>query len=242
MVAFTFFGLQSEANAHFLGSADSFAVLAGSTVTNTGNTVLYGDLGVSPGTSITGFPPGTYSGTLHDGDSVASQAEADALTAYNELAGETPTEVLTGQDLGGLTLTPGVYFFASSADLTGALTLNTQGDPNARFDFQIGSTLTTGTNSTVDVISGDGSNVYWQIGSSATLGTGTSFAGHIIADQSITLTTEANILDGSAIALNGGVTLDDNQINEVQGAPEPTAFIVLGLGVLGLLAVKRKTH
>lgn len=240
MVALSFVGLQSQANAQFLGSANSFAILGGSTVTNTGNTVVNGNLGVSPGTAITGFPPGIVNGNKYDGDSVAAQAEAGAHTAYNELAGETPTEILTGQDLGGLTLAPGTYFFESSANLTGILTLDSQGNPNARFDFLMGSTLTTASNAAVDVLGGDGSNVYWQVGSSATLGTGTNFAGHIIADQSVTLTTGAKILNGSAIALNGAVTMDGNTVTEVQAVPEPTPIIALGLGILGLIAVKRR--
>ena len=133
-----------------LGTAANFAVLAGSTVTNTGPTVLTGGLGVSPGTAVTGFPPGAVTGgTIHAADAVAAQAQTDLTTAYTTAAGLTPTADLTGQDLGGLTLTPGVYHFASSAQLTGTLTLDSLGDPNAEFVFQIGSTLTTASNSHV---------------------------------------------------------------------------------------------
>ena len=205
-----------------LGSADSFAVLGGSTVTSAGNTIITGDLGVSPGTSITGFfsvdgGPGIVNGTIHDNDTVAAQAEADALTAYNNLAGEPVNTVLTGQDLGTLLLTPGVYFFSSSAQLTGTLTLS----GNGYFVFQIGSTLTTASSSSILLINGaQADDVFWQVGSSATLGTDTSFDGSILADASITLNTGAS-LDGRALALNGAVTLDDNVITAPTEVPEP---------------------
>ena len=139
--------------------------------------------------------------TTHAADAVALQAQNDLTTAYNAAAGLVHTQDLTGQDLGGLTLMPGVYFFSSSAQLTGTLTLNDQGDPNAQFVFQIGSTLTTASNSSVVTINGGsmpGCTVFWQVGSSATLGTGTAFEGHILALTSITLNTGATILDGSA--------------------------------------------
>ena len=158
---------------------------------------------------------------MHAADAVALQAQNDLTTAYNAAAGLAPTQNLTGQDLGGLTLTPGVYFFSSSAQLTGTLTLNDLGDPNAQFVFQIGSTLTTASNSSVVTINGGsmpGCNVFWQVGSSATLGTGTAFEGHILALTSITLNTGATILDGSALARNGAVTLDTNSF-----VPKPTA-------------------
>jgi hypothetical protein len=211
--------LHQQASADILGTAQPFAVLAGSAVTNTGPTVIAGDLGVWPGSAITGFPPGLVTGgTTHTTDAVAMQAQLDVTTAYNTLAGMAVTQNLTGQDLGGLTLTPGVYFYSTSAQLTGTLTLDTLGNPNAMFVFQIGSTLTTASNSRVATIHGpDDCHIYWQVGSSATLGTGTSFQGNILALASITLNTGANILDGRALARNGAVTLDN--IHVVAGCP-----------------------
>ncbi|NNM86057.1 MAG: DUF3494 domain-containing protein [Phycisphaerales bacterium] len=225
-----------------LGTAGSFAVLAGSTVTNTGLSVINGgDVGVSPGTAITGFPPGVVSPpyTTHAADAVALQAQSDLTTAYNTAAGLASTQSLTGQDLGGLTLTPGVYFFSSSAQLTGTLTLNDQGNPNAQFVFQIGSTLTTASNASVVMTNGGttpGCDVYWQVGSSATLGTDTAFEGHILALTSITMNTGATILDGSALARNGAVTLDTNQITNcaASSVPEPTTLSLLLLSGLVL--------
>jgi type VI secretion system secreted protein VgrG len=166
-------------------------------------------------------------GTIYNTDTVAGQAQADALTAYNFLAGEPVNSNLTGQDLGGLALLPGVYFFSSSAQLTAILTLDGNGDSNARFDFQIGSTLTTASSSSILLINGaQAGNVFWQVGSSATLGTGTSFNGSILADQSITLETGAS-LDGRALALNGAVTADDNIITVPTNIPEPATFWLL---------------
>jgi Ice-binding-like/Putative Ig domain/IPTL-CTERM motif len=196
-----------------LGTTQGFAVLGGSTVTSTGSSVITGDLGVWPGLAITGFPPGTVSGTTHAGDAVALQAQSDLVTAYNNLAGQACDSDLTGQDLGGMTLTPGTYCYSTAAQLTGTLTLNAQGDPNAVFVFQIGSTLTTASSSSVVVINtGQSCKVFWQVGSSATLGTGTAFAGNILALTSITLNTGAN-MTGRALARNGAVTLDTNNVN-----------------------------
>lgn len=205
-----------------LGSAESFAVLGASTVTNTGLTIITGDLGVSPGTAITGFPPGiVIGGTIHAGDAVAAQAHSDAVLAYAALVDAECTTNLTGQDLGGLTLTPGVYCFDTSAQLTGTLNL-VGGGP---WIFQIASTLTTASNSFVLVNGGstcDGTDVFWQVGSSATLGTGTQFVGNILAFASITLTTGTSV-SGSALALTGAVTLDTNNVSVCGsgGAPFP---------------------
>lgn len=196
-----------------LGQAGTFAVLGGSAVTNTGPSSVVGDLGISPGSSITGFPPGSVSGgVIHANDAVASGAQSDVAVAYVNLAGQPSDVNLTGQDLGGLTLTSGVYTFNSSAQLTGTLTLDAQGDPAAVFVFQIGSTLTTASASQVVVINGGANcSVFWQVGSSATLGTATAFVGNILALTSITLTTGATS-SGRLLARNGAVTLDSNNV------------------------------
>ena len=196
-----------------LGTAQNFAVLGASAVTNAGaaGTIVTGNLGIYPNgaSSITGFPPGVVIGTIHAADGPAETAQADALTAYNYLAGEACTENLTGTDLGGLTLLPGVYCFNSSAQLTGTLTLNSAATSNPVFIFKIGSTLTTATSSAVVINGSSPCNVFFQVGSSATIGTGTQLLGSIFAETSITLTTGANVT-GGVYALTGAVTLDDN--------------------------------
>ena len=220
-----------------LGTAESFAVLGGSTVTNTGSSLIGGDLGVSPGSAVTGFPPGlVFGGTIHEADAVAASAQNAVTTAYNALVGQPCTADLTGQDLGGRTLTQGVYCFSSSAQLTGTLTLDAQGDANAVFVFRIGSTLTTASNSSVLVINGGlNCNTFWQVGSSATLGTGTTFAGNILALTSITLTTNARVF-GRVLARNGAVTLDTNTIDRSACTavvpPGPCPAIVLAPATL----------
>ncbi|HUP62400.1 MAG TPA: ice-binding family protein [Thermoanaerobaculia bacterium] len=199
-----------------LGTSQSFGVLGGSTVTNTGPSSITGNVGVSPGSSVTGFPPGVVvGGAIHAGDATAGQAQTDLTTAYTAAAGTACNVDLTGQNLGGLTLTPGVYCFSSSAFLTGTLTLDLQGNPNAFFLFKMGSTLTTASGSSILLINSGGTtcppNLYWQVGSSATLGTGSSFTGNILALTSITLNTGAN-MNGRALARNGAVTLDTNTV------------------------------
>ena len=194
-----------------LGTALSFSVLGGSAVTNTGPSVISGDVGVSPGSSITGFPPGIINGTVHQNDAVASQAKSDLTTAYNNAAGQAADASLP-PDIGGLTFVPGVYNASSSLGLTGTVTLDAQGDGDAIFIFQIGTTLTTGSASNVLLINGaDPCNVFWQVGSSATLGTSTTFAGTIMAAVSATLTTGASVT-GRVLASSGAVTLDTNVI------------------------------
>jgi type VI secretion system secreted protein VgrG len=212
-------------HAQSLGSAASFAILAGTTVTNTGNTQVLGSIGVSPGSGVTGFPPGTLiTGSIHDNDGVAAQAQTDLTAAYNSLAGMACGTNLSGQDLGGMTLTPGVYCFNTSAGLTGILTLDAQNNPDAVFVFQIGSTLTTAMNGLVNAInSAQNTNVYWQVGSSATLGSGTVFVGNIVALASITLTTAATV-SGRTLARTGAVTLDTNFVGDSTTPTLPSSW------------------
>ena len=197
-----------------LGTARSFSVLAGQTVTNLGSSTLSGDLGVNPGTSITGFPPGLVlaPGSTHAGDAFAGQAETDVGSAYDVLANEACTSDLSGQNLGERTILPGVYCFSSEALLSGTLVLDAKWEANAIFVFQITSKLVTSSGASVRLINGaNPCNIFWQVGSSATLAAGTSFTGSILALTSITLETGAS-LDGRALARNGAVTLDSNQI------------------------------
>ncbi len=234
----------------------SFAVLGGSTVTNTATpTIVTGNLGVSPGSAVTGFPPGIVTGgTIHAADTVAADAQTDLTTLYNNLANSACNTDLTGQDLGGLTLTPGVYCFSTSAQLTGTLTLDAQGNSNALFIFKIGSTLTTASAASVVLINSTSScGVFWQVGTSATLGTGTTLAGTIVALSSITLNTGSSV-DGRTLARNGAVTLDNSHVTVCSGGPGlplgaalvPTlsgwAMIVLAglLSLSGLAAMRRR--
>jgi hypothetical protein len=196
-----------------LGTAGSYAVLAGSTVTNTGPSVISGNLCVSPGTAVTGFPPGTVnSGTIHAADAAAAGAQADLTTAYNDAAGRVKSASIGGFIGAGQTLPPGVYKATSSLDVGGSLTLDAQGDPNAVFIFQAGSTLGTDTGTTISLTNGaQACNVFWQVGSSATLTTGSTFQGTILALTSITVQT-GDTITGRALARNGAVTLDDDTI------------------------------
>lgn len=194
-----------------LGTAEPFAVLAGSEITNTGPSVINGDVGIAPGTAVTGFPPGLINGDLHQTNAEAIQAQKDLTTAYDDAAGR-PARDITGQNFGERRFNPGVYKDTSSIRLNGRVTLNAQGDPDAVFIFQAGSTLITAAASTVKLINGaDPCNVFWQVGSSATLGTGTDFVGTIMALTSATLTTGANV-EGRVLARDGAVTLDTNVI------------------------------
>jgi hypothetical protein len=245
--------LTSPSNAQaqsVLGTAQTFGVLGASTVTNTGPSSIDGNVGVYAGSAITGFPPGMvvppYS--LHVTDAVAQQAQADNTTAYNALSEAPVTANLTGQDLGTLTspLIPGVYAFNSSAMLTGNLTLDAQNDPNATWIFQINSTLTTASASSVTFVNGNvntsGGNVFWLVGSSATLGSATSFTGNILALTSITLNTTAIINCGRALAQTGAVTLDSNTIiipgegDCVVTTPELPPEVAVAEGILSAIS------
>ena len=228
-----------------LGSAQDFTIVSAAGMTNSGPTVISGNIALSPGTSITGFAvgEGAVTGIVHINDALAIQARTDALAAYTTLAGMTPA-IESGAELGEMTLTPGVYHFSSSVSLTGKLTLDTQGNPNAVFVFQIFSTLTTAVGSSV-VVTGAGAgidpNVFWQVGSSATLNTNTAFDGNILAHDSISLGTNANIVDGRAIALTGAVTLLSNNISPAV-VPEPATWVMVfgGMGTLGFWTRMRR--
>jgi type VI secretion system secreted protein VgrG len=196
-----------------LGTAGSFAVLAGTTVTNTGPSTISGNLGVSPGSAVTGFPPGIVSGgTIHSADGVAAGAQSDLTTAYNDAAGRSPTANIPAFIGAGQTLAPGVYKASSSLDVGGSLTLDAGGDPNAVFIFQAASTLVTDSASTVILTNGaQACNVFWQVGSSATIGTESTFVGSILALTSISVQT-GDTIAGRALARNGAVTLDTDTI------------------------------
>ncbi len=216
-----------------LATSANYAVLAASTVTNIGSSTLHGDVGLSPGTSITGFPPGVVvaPATTNATNAAAAQAQSDLTTAYLNAAGRSVTATTTA-DLANLTLQPGVYSGPSKSplSLTGPVTLDAAGDPLAVFIFQTDSSLTTGSGSTVNLINGaQECNVFWQVGSSATLGTGSTFRGNILALTSITVTTGVTV-HGRALARNGAVTLDSDTFLAPTCALAPTATTVAGTG------------
>jgi hypothetical protein len=204
-----------------LGTALNFTVLAGSTVTNTGSSVITGNLGLAPGSSVPGFPPGNVTGAKHVSDEVAIRAKNDLTTAYTDAANAPVTTDMTGLNLGGRNLVAGVYKFRSSAQLTGQLTLSGGG----AFIFEIVSTLTTASNSVVSLTNGaQACSVFWQVGSSATLGSATHFQGTLMALTSISMVTGANIISGRAMARDGGVTLDANHITPPVGTCTAGSF------------------
>lgn len=219
------------------GSASSFAVLAGTGITITGPTAITGDIGTYPTTTITGLGTLTLDGVNHGGDEVTQSARSALLSAYNDAGGRAYDLIYAGGfDLVGQTLNAGVYRSDSSLALSGTLTLDAQGDPDAVFIIQTGSTLITASGSQVNLINGaQMANIIWQVGSSATLATGSYFVGNILAHDSITLTTGATV-DGRVLALNGAVTFDSNTVV----VPEGSTFCLLGIGLVGLATVRRR--
>jgi hypothetical protein len=260
-VAMIFPRQKAGATPVLLGTANNFAVLAGSAITSSGTTVINGgSVGESPGSTLTGALSITPPFTTYLGDTVAGTAQSDLGTAFGVAAGEAVTQNLTGTDLGGLTLTPGVYFFSGAAQLTGTLTLNDEGNPDAQFVFQIGSTLTTASGSSVLTINAGGSttpgiSVFWQVGSSAVLGTGTDFEGNVLAYTSIT-DDGGSTVDGRLLAENGAVSLDDTTINTPPAETETgggggggggttvrdsgNTVLLLGSGLVALVALGRR--
>ena len=215
-------GSQAAVTPITLGTANGFAVLAGAGITNTGPTTINGDIGTFPTTTIVGFSSIVLTGTNHAGDGTTQGAKTDLVTAYNAAVAESPTTTVSG-DLGGRTLIAGAYSSQSSLGLTGTLTLDGAGNAGSIFVFQAGSTLTTASASNIVLINGAQScNVFWQMGSSVTLGTNSTFRGSILAQQSITATTGV-VVDGRLLASNGAVTMDSNRIAKPTcAAPIPT--------------------
>ena len=209
-----------------LGAAEPFAVLAGTpAITNTGPTIITGDVGIWPAAAVTGFPPGVVNGSIHEADAVALQAQSDLTIAYLDAAGRTPATTIPGGTLGGLTLVGGVYSAGGSTlDLTGTLTLDAENDPSSTWIFQATSDLITASSSNVTFINGgQPCNVFWQVTSSATLGSDSTFAGTILALTSITM-NDGVTLDGRALARNGAVTLiNDTITRSTCAAAAPTA-------------------
>lgn len=230
----------AETNAVDLASSSGFAVLGGAGITVAGainSTTITGDIGTFPTTTITGFEKVTLTGVNHAGDGVTQAAKTNLTLAYNNAVGRTPTTSYGAIDLTGYTLTSGIYYGSSSFAITGALTLDAGGDPNAVWIFQIGSTLITGSGSQIILTNGaQAANIFWQVGSAATLGTYSDFAGTIMAMDAITLTTGATV-NGRVLALNGLVTLDNNTINVV---PEPASALLIGFGAAAIFVARRR--
>ena len=227
VLTFGVVGFTRAATTIDLGAANNFAIMAGSTITNTGSTVVTGDLGLSPGTSVTGFPPGTVNGTQHIANAAAAMAKTAMITASANAAGQTPVSTVP-TELGGITKTAGVYTSAAGTfSITGTLTLDAQSDPNAVFIFKTASTLITAGASTIVLANGaQACNIFWQVGSSATLGMNSLFKGSILASESATLTSGAKV-EGQVLAQNGAVTLDTNTVTKATCAaaivvPVPT--------------------
>jgi hypothetical protein len=246
----------ARARAPQMGKVEEFTILAGAAVRNVGETVVTGEVGVSPGAGVVGFPPGKVSGKIHPANDVAEQAQKDAAKVYAELAQQECNVNLAGQDLGGLTLTPGVYCFPGAAQLTGELVLDAQGDRNAVFVFQVGTTLTTAARSLVR-IKDDGRedddgkgrpaderqrkrgtlcHVYWQVGNAVTLGRESFFLGNLFAIGTIDMANRVEFV-GRALSRTGQVLLDtDNDTGlclPVAGYYRPAAAIV-GAGALAV--------
>ena len=232
-----------------LGSAAGFGVLAGSGITVAGpvnSTVINGNIGTFPTLSITGVGNIVLTGVNHNGDTVTQTAKTDLLTAYNAAAGRLPTTIYTPIfDLGGQILTSGVYNDPSSFAITGTLTLDAGGNPNAVWIFQAGSTLTLASGSQVILTNGaQAANIFWEVGSSATLETDSQFAGNILAHDSVTLDTGA-IVNGRVLAMNGAVTLDDNLITIPAAiipvvVPEPASALLVCFGLATMFVVRRR--
>jgi hypothetical protein len=203
----------ATANGIPLGTDNNFAVLGGSTVTSAGPTIVTGDLGVSPGTAVTGFGPGTVVGTIHQADPVAAQAQLDLTVAYNAAAAKVNPTLLPA-DIGGKVIPPGTYNAPVSLAITGNVTLDGQNNPNAVFVFQIPSTLTASTTSSVTLINGaNACNIFWQVGSSATINSGSIFNGNVLALASISLGT-GTVVNGRVLARNGAVTMLSNIVTK----------------------------
>jgi ethanolamine utilization microcompartment shell protein EutS len=220
----------AHARAQSLGSAETFGALGATTVTNTGASVISGNVGVSPGSAITGFPPGiVINGAIHAADGTATQAHADLATAYTDFAGlaSPPANNLSGSDLGGMTLTPGVYRFDTSATSGGVLTFDAQNDSSARFVIQIGTTfITTGASAVLLMNGADARNIYFQVGSAVTLASGSSFIGNLMAGTSVTAVGGTTVT-GRLLAVTGAVTLDTNMVTSpgLTTTPTPTPTV-----------------